>query len=200
MSYFQRAFTILILSSLAFCQTSPTVGGACHLASDVQIDLCPQEDTGILRLNLDTIMERIKIESFSAVKKSELLNSQSFEILYKNPNLYQNEILQYISDTTKLFGFRSWAISSQSACDDHYYNFSNKVITLYAEGKFEEKLLFTLIDPGVNKNLPYIRNDRNLRFRQLLKSLAMQKISEDLSRYIQAVLSDYVCANLVLYR
>lgn len=200
MLLFRFGFVFFVMSFLTFCQTSPTSRCCCQLAADVQIGLCPQEDTGTLRQNIDTIMKRIEAESFSFVKEQELLKSHSFNILYNNPKSYQNEILQYISDTTKLFGFRSWAISSQSACDDHYYDFSNKVIALYTAGKLEEKLLFTLIDPGVNNNLPYIRNDRNLRFRQLLKSLEAQKISEDPSRYIQAVLSDYVCANLVLYR
>ena len=81
---------------------------------------CPQ-DSGAVKIPLDTLLRMISAESWSFVVKAELLQSKSFRYLYNHPDLYKADILNYIQDDSIALSFKSWALDSQTACDDQYF-------------------------------------------------------------------------------
>ena len=172
-----------------------------NYCDSIHLNACPEEFSSINKIDLDTIFFRINQESYSNVSMAEALRSKSFKYLYDHPMAYQEEILSYLPDSSKLLTYRAWAIESQSACDDNYYQFSKKVIELFKQEKIEKRLLFHLLNPLVNRNFPFIRNYQNKRFKNLLEQLkSLPKTPKDIKEFIDDIQSGYVCKHIELYQ
>lgn len=152
--------------------------------------------------DLLALLHNMEQESAGFVSMKELKKSKSFQVIYDNPEPYQEEIFRLMTSDQIALTDKTWMIETQSKCDDIYYQFALQIATLVKTNKLDgsgEKVLTHLIMPANSPTNPFLHPE-NLKFQHLLDDIYQIKDhTPEFLSLVEDIKSGYVLEHWNLY-